>query len=137
MSCMNAEKPSRYPKMTRYVEARIADPTKSRFRCAIEAGYSEKTAVRPGDAIENRPNYRALMAKYAPADKVIRRLSESLNAEKVTHFAKDGKVIESKSDVDHSTRLAAVKIAAQMHGMLKEAAPVVNINVLAELLDIG
>ena len=125
------------PKMQRYAELRAKHPTESKYKLALKAGYSEETASQPSRAIESKQGYKELLAKYAPVETALEKLGKLVQGEKTsTTIDSNGKIITRTIASDNQTALGAVKLTAQLNGLLKEDTPVVNVNILASLLGV-
>ena len=88
---------------------------KTQRDAAIEAGYSPKSAESSGSQMAKSPDVqeilnRALDKAGATIDSSARVIAEAQRAKTVKHFAFMGKVKESKTHIDHPTRLHAAEL---------------------------
>lgn len=94
---------------------------KPKYRAAIDAGYSPKTAPTIASQTLKKVNVQealdiALRKHNITPDRTIQRVSEALDAEKVT-IVGNGEQAMAEVTPDHGTRLSAVKIANTLMGL--------------------
>lgn len=74
------------PRKRKYVQGRVAG--KSKFRAAIDAGFSPNTAISAGVKIESKPDvqaaFRELMRASIPERVLVLKMAEGLDAQKST-----------------------------------------------------
>lgn len=102
------------PKKRHYVENRVQG--KSKKAAALEAGYSLTMANNAGTKIETpevQEAFSELIRKRIPAEKIIQRIEEGLDAEETKFFQFQGVVMDSKNVVSWSERRAYAELAAE------------------------
>ena len=94
---------------------------KPKYKAAIDAGYSPKTAPTIASQTLKKVNVQealqvALQKHNITPDRTIQRVSEALDAEKVA-IVGNGDQAMAEITPDHGTRLSAVKIANNLMGL--------------------
>ena len=122
------------PTQRAIAEARLADPEKSQKDIARELGVCPNTVSQA----LSKPAVRMMMSQHLDAAgaglaKTAQRISEGMDAEKITYFQKDGEVTDERVDVDHRTRLEAAELAMEGHGVKEQAG--VQVNIYQDLSD--
>ncbi len=101
----------------RYVEGRLKG--KSKRQSALAAGYSESMADNAGIAIENpdvRRAFRELARQAVPAEKIVKRLAEGLDAMETKFFQEKGEVTASRDVIAWGERREYLELAAKFGG---------------------
>lgn len=109
-------------------EVAMANPGETHTEIGRLAGYSDRAVT----LALNKPQVRMFMSQHliaagATLEKVARVIAESMDAEKITHFAHKGVVVDSKIDVDHPTRQKGADMAAELHGAKDDKGMQVNL----------
>jgi hypothetical protein len=117
-------------KQLKYFKLRLENPTRNKKDCAIEAGYSEKTAAHAKELIEDKIDDTELIFKMKNEGLtdlyLIKKLKEGINAEITKFFQKDGKVITKEDCIDFPTREKYLDMALK----LKNLYPSKDINLM-------
>jgi len=101
----------------KYIEGRLSG--KSKMQAALDAGYTESMAAKAGDKIENKDVRRAfqdLAREAIPAEKIMERLREGLDAVKVKAVVRNNKVIDTIEEPDYRERREYMELAARYGG---------------------
>ena|SRR3990167_3019203 len=124
-----SRKPNITKKEARRAVKMIAVQGMSPSKTMVALGYSPVTARTRPDKLTNNPTYLAEKNKLQEAilkkepkyfEKNAQVFIDGLETKKVTHFAFEGVVQDSKVDVDMSTRIRAAELGARLFGYLKE-----------------
>src|ERR1041384_533040 len=104
------------PRQTKYLKGLSQGKTK--YDAAIAAGYSEGVAEATASHIDNSPAVRVAFAemlrKNIPAEKIVQRIAEGLDAQK-TEFAKyEGRIADQVDCVDFEQRRKYAELAAEL-----------------------
>ena len=102
------------PRKRKYVSGLAKGKTKK--RAALDAGYSESVAESAKSHIETedvRKAFSALLRKNIPAEKIIQRIAEGIDAMETKFFQKDGCVVETRDVVAFGERRAYAELAAE------------------------
>lgn len=115
------------PRKRKYVAARVEGQSKR--QAALSAGFPVSMAENAAAKIETpdvHEAFRDLVRKAIPAERLIQRLSEGIDAME-TEFAKfEGNISDSRETVAWSERREYLKLAAQFGGYVpKEQADIV------------
>ena len=105
------------PRKQKYVAGVIEG--KSRRRAALDAGYSDAVARHPAERIETadvREAFQVLMRRVAPAEKIVQRIAEGLDAVEVRTAVSEGKITDSKEFTDYEQRRKYAELAAELGG---------------------
>jgi phage terminase small subunit len=92
---------------------------KSKFDAAIDAGYSESTALSAKAHIETpdvRTAFSELIRERIPARKIVNRIAEGMDAQETKFFQQDGKVTDQRDVVAWGERRAYAELAAEFGG---------------------
>ncbi len=101
----------------RYVEGLVSG--KSKKRAALDAGYSESMAAKATAKIEGREVRRAfqeLARASVPAEKIVQRLQEGMDAVRSKPVVSGNKVIETIEEPDYRERREYLTLAAKFGG---------------------
>jgi len=101
-------------KIRKYLNNRVEGMSK--YRAAVEAGYSHMTALTVKKKIESTKSFAELKERFIPRDVIFKVLKEGLNAMQVKVAAHEGKITDIKDFVDHQTRLKAADMALKVRG---------------------
>lgn len=120
-------------KVAKYIENKEVMP---KIQAAMKAGYSENYARTP-QVIEQSQTYQEMLAEYIPKKKLLKTLTDGLEAVKVSRVG-FGEKMDTFHDIDYGTRHKYTETAMKLHGMFeidnKQKAPSVNID-LGRLTD--
>lgn len=100
-------------RLVKFSKALIAGKTQK--EAAIEAGYSAKSADSFGSQLAKTPEVQAIVNRAldkagATVDASARVIAEAHDAKTIKHFSYMGRVLQSKTEVDHPTRLHAAEL---------------------------
>lgn len=102
-------------------------------QAALKAGYALSTAERPSQ-IEASMEYKEMLALYVPKNKLLKTLTDGLEATKTVMIGND----ESSVEVDYAIRHKYMDTGFKLHGLYevdnRQKAPVVNVD-LSRLTD--
>jgi len=101
----------------KYIEGRLSGLSK--MQAALDAGYTESMAAKAGDKIENsdvRRAFRELARAAVPADLIMERLREGMNAVRLKPVVRDKKVIDTIEEPDFRERREYMALAARYGG---------------------
>lgn len=101
----------------KYIEGRLSG--KSKMQAALDAGYTESMAANATVKIESRDVRRAfqdLAREAIPAEKIMERLREGLDAVKVKAVVRNNKVIDTIEEPDYRERREYMELAARYGG---------------------
>ena len=94
---------------------------KSTHAAALDAGYTPQTAKDAGNIIA-RPNVRAeferLLEKYAPLEKVAKRVSEGLDAKETKFFQSEGKVTATRTVIAWGERRRYAELVGRFRNLI-------------------
>lgn len=105
------------PRKRAYVKARAAGKTKK--AAALKAGYAPSTALKAKTHIETEDVLKAfqkLIRSKIPAQKIVDRIDEGMDAMETKFFQKDGLVTDSRDVIAFGERRAYTALAAEYGG---------------------
>jgi hypothetical protein len=89
-------------------------------QAALDAGYAPSTAENTKQKIMSRPEVRQafqeLLDEHLPLEKLVRCITEGLDATQVKFFSREGDVVETVVLPDHRVRLLFVMLALKLKG---------------------
>ena len=66
----------------------------------------------------NKMCRKMLEKRKAGIDKAMLRISQAMDAKKVSYFQKDGIVTDQRDDIDHSIRLTSAKMVTDIYDVM-------------------
>jgi ASC-1-like (ASCH) protein len=109
------ELPRLNQRQAKYVEGVMSGKTK--MEAAVEAGYSESTALNAAASIEHtdvRKAFQILLRKYAPLEKVAQRIGEGLDAMETKTATFEGHITDTQDFIAWEERRRYAEMAAKM-----------------------
>jgi hypothetical protein len=92
---------------------------KTKKAAALEAGFSPSAAASPASHIETPPvreAFKKLVQETIPAETIVQKLTEGLDAQETKFFQKDGKVQETRDVIAFGERREYLKLATEYGG---------------------
>ena len=91
---------------------------KTMRQAALDAGYSESMARKPGQHLvpNMRKFFRQALEHHAPIGKLTKRLAEGLDAEETKFFQHEGRVVDQRNVIAWSERRQAAETIARLAG---------------------
>lgn len=108
---MNKVKPT--DKQKRFIKLKTENPRLSNTQAAIQAGYSEATAVNARRDILEKPGVKQFLALLAPDDKIAKTINEGLDAYKRDHYS-------GEFEPDFAERRQTAKLLTELKGYKSE-----------------
>lgn len=105
------------PRKRKYVKARASG--KSKKVAGLQAGFSESMAENAKARIETEDVLQAfqkLIRSKIPAQKIVDRINEGMDAQETKFFQKDGLVTDSRDVIAFGERRAYTALAAEYGG---------------------
>ena len=98
----------------KYVVAKLAG--KTGYDAAIAANYAPTTARNPQqiETPDVKAAFSELLRLKIPAKRIVKRISDGMNAKQTKFFTLNGKVTECRDTVDYKERREYASLAAQM-----------------------
>jgi hypothetical protein len=124
------------PRKLKYIKGRVDG--KSKRQAAIDAGFPVSMAENVAAKIETpdvRQAFAALVRQKIPAERIVERICEGMDAQE-TVFAKfEGRITDSKQVVSFSERRAYTEMAAKFGNFIPKDQPdtIIPIQVVIDL----